>query len=189
MSPVPTAKRPLRGCLHNAAAAGSALRLSRHTRLSVLMKLHGGGNDHSRGSRIARATCRLCRAGRDARGARSFIARLVAGRVDGVSFDAALFTNLTRDHLDYHGDMRVILRAKARLFLTIRPAQDRQSRFGIRRRAGCAMRASGRVSTDVDRVANGDPYVFVRSIDANEQGSRSVSQLLGRWQFHAAIAG
>ena len=28
------------------------------------------------------------------------------GRVDGVRFDTAVFTNLTRDHLDYHGTMR-----------------------------------------------------------------------------------
>ncbi len=38
------------------------------------------------------------------------------GRVDGVHFDVAVFTNLTRDHLDYHGDMRSYGVAKARLF-------------------------------------------------------------------------
>jgi len=38
------------------------------------------------------------------------------GRVDGVHFDVAVFTNLTRDHLDYHGDMRAYGEAKARLF-------------------------------------------------------------------------
>ena len=36
-------------------------------------------------------------------------------RVEGVSFDAVVFTNLTRDHLDYHGTMEAYLAAKARL--------------------------------------------------------------------------
>ena len=39
------------------------------------------------------------------------------GRVDGVHFDVAVFTNLTRDHLDYHGDMATYGAAKARLFV------------------------------------------------------------------------
>jgi UDP-N-acetylmuramoyl-L-alanyl-D-glutamate--2,6-diaminopimelate ligase len=38
------------------------------------------------------------------------------GRVNGVAFDVALFTNLTRDHLDYHGTMDAYGDAKARLF-------------------------------------------------------------------------
>ena len=37
-------------------------------------------------------------------------------RVGGVHFDVAVFTNLTRDHLDYHGDMAAYGRAKAALF-------------------------------------------------------------------------
>ncbi|HEX6613803.1 MAG TPA: UDP-N-acetylmuramoyl-L-alanyl-D-glutamate--2,6-diaminopimelate ligase [Rhodanobacteraceae bacterium] len=37
-------------------------------------------------------------------------------RVDAVAFDVAVFTNLTRDHLDYHGTMEVYGAAKARLF-------------------------------------------------------------------------
>ncbi|MDQ1094564.1 UDP-N-acetylmuramoyl-L-alanyl-D-glutamate--2,6-diaminopimelate ligase [Xanthomonas sacchari] len=40
------------------------------------------------------------------------------GRVDAVHFDVAVFTNLTRDHLDYHGDMAGYGAAKARLFAT-----------------------------------------------------------------------
>ena len=36
-------------------------------------------------------------------------------RVDGLEFDVAVFTNLTRDHLDYHGTMESYLEAKARL--------------------------------------------------------------------------
>jgi UDP-N-acetylmuramoyl-L-alanyl-D-glutamate--2,6-diaminopimelate ligase len=38
------------------------------------------------------------------------------GRVDGVDFDIAVFTNLTRDHLDYHGTMEDYGAAKQKLF-------------------------------------------------------------------------
>ncbi len=38
------------------------------------------------------------------------------GRVGGVEFSTAIFTNLGRDHLDYHGDLDAYGRAKARLF-------------------------------------------------------------------------
>jgi UDP-N-acetylmuramoyl-L-alanyl-D-glutamate--2,6-diaminopimelate ligase len=38
------------------------------------------------------------------------------GRVDAVRFAAAAFTNLTQDHLDYHGTMQAYGEAKARLF-------------------------------------------------------------------------
>jgi UDP-N-acetylmuramoyl-L-alanyl-D-glutamate--2,6-diaminopimelate ligase len=37
-------------------------------------------------------------------------------RVDGVRFDTAIFTNLSRDHLDYHGTLDAYGDAKARLF-------------------------------------------------------------------------
>ena len=38
------------------------------------------------------------------------------GRMNGLHIDVALFTNLTRDHLDYHGDMAHYEAAKAKLF-------------------------------------------------------------------------
>jgi len=38
------------------------------------------------------------------------------GRVKAVAFDVAVLTNLSRDHLDYHGDMARYAAAKARLF-------------------------------------------------------------------------
>ena len=41
---------------------------------------------------------------------------LVQGRVEALPFELAVFTNLTRDHLDYHGTMAAYGAAKARLF-------------------------------------------------------------------------
>ena len=41
---------------------------------------------------------------------------LAQRRVDGIRFDAAVFTNLSHDHLDYHGTMEAYFAAKASLF-------------------------------------------------------------------------
>jgi UDP-N-acetylmuramoyl-L-alanyl-D-glutamate--2,6-diaminopimelate ligase len=41
---------------------------------------------------------------------------LALKRVDGMRFAAAIFTNLTRDHLDFHEDMEAYFAAKRRLF-------------------------------------------------------------------------
>jgi len=41
---------------------------------------------------------------------------LALRRVDGITFAAAIFTNLTRDHLDFHADMEDYFQAKRRLF-------------------------------------------------------------------------
>lgn len=43
---------------------------------------------------------------------------LEQGRVNGVAFDCALFTNLSHDHLDYHGTMEKYAAAKEKLFDT-----------------------------------------------------------------------
>jgi UDP-N-acetylmuramoyl-L-alanyl-D-glutamate--2,6-diaminopimelate ligase len=45
---------------------------------------------------------------------------LVMGRVDGVVFDVACFTNLGRDHLDFHADVEDYFAAKASLFTPAR---------------------------------------------------------------------
>ena len=42
-------------------------------------------------------------------------------RLDGVTFDIAVFTNLTQDHLDYHGDFDEYFRAKAYLVELVTP--------------------------------------------------------------------
>jgi UDP-N-acetylmuramoyl-L-alanyl-D-glutamate--2,6-diaminopimelate ligase len=50
---------------------------------------------------------------------------LVQNRVRGIEFDAAVFTNLTQDHLDYHGTMEAYFEAKA-LFFTLLAGQTRK---------------------------------------------------------------
>ncbi|NOQ34448.1 MAG: UDP-N-acetylmuramoyl-L-alanyl-D-glutamate--2,6-diaminopimelate ligase [Methylococcaceae bacterium] len=41
---------------------------------------------------------------------------LEQGRVNGIDFTGAIFTNLSRDHLDYHGSMEAYFQAKLALF-------------------------------------------------------------------------
>ncbi len=46
---------------------------------------------------------------------------IAAKRVDAVRFRVAAFTNLTQDHLDYHGTMEAYAAAKAKLFFELEP--------------------------------------------------------------------
>lgn len=52
-------------------------------------------------------------------------------RVDAIDWDACVFTNLTRDHLDYHETLKRYGDAKARLFLTLLPASEKKKRHAI----------------------------------------------------------
>ncbi|MEK6676652.1 MAG: UDP-N-acetylmuramoyl-L-alanyl-D-glutamate--2,6-diaminopimelate ligase [Planctomycetota bacterium] len=60
-------------------------------------------------------------------------------RVDGLSFKVGVFTNLTGDHLDYHGSMEVYAKAKRRLFelldgnsVAVVNADDPHGRFMVK---------------------------------------------------------
>ncbi|HXG50098.1 MAG TPA: UDP-N-acetylmuramoyl-L-alanyl-D-glutamate--2,6-diaminopimelate ligase [candidate division Zixibacteria bacterium] len=56
---------------------------------------------------------------------------LVQQRVRGVEFDAALFTNLSRDHLDYHAGMDDYFEAKSRLFTDYLPASTKPGKAAV----------------------------------------------------------
>lgn len=106
---------------------------------------------------------------------------LAQNRVDGVAFDTVLFTNLSRDHLDYHGDMQSYGDAKARLFAEYSARQriiNLDSEFGAQLAERCGQDVIT-VSTQFDRVANGRPFVFVRSVVANARGSQV--QVVSSW--------
>lgn len=59
---------------------------------------------------------RLLKAGAKAYALEASSIGLEQGRLQGTHFDVAVFTNLTRDHLDYHRDMQAYERAKSILF-------------------------------------------------------------------------
>lgn len=105
---------------------------------------------------------------------------LEQGRVNGVRLRAAAFTNLTRDHLDFHGSMERYARAKARLFEGDPAARiiNVDDAFGLElaRRYG---RASGRLVVTARRLAasetealEGALYVRARRVEALPGGSR-----------------
>jgi UDP-N-acetylmuramoyl-L-alanyl-D-glutamate--2,6-diaminopimelate ligase len=56
---------------------------------------------------------------------------LVQERVRGVDFDVALFTNLSRDHLDYHKDMDDYFAAKSRLFTDYLKTSAKQTKAAV----------------------------------------------------------
>jgi UDP-N-acetylmuramoyl-L-alanyl-D-glutamate--2,6-diaminopimelate ligase len=56
---------------------------------------------------------------------------LAQGRVDGTSFDVAVFTNLTQDHLDFHGTMEAYAAAKRRFFFELLAEGDKPGRSAV----------------------------------------------------------
>ena len=65
---------------------------------------------------LARALARFAEAGAQACALEASSIGIEEGRLDSTRVDVAVFTNLTRDHLDYHGTMEAYAAAKQRLF-------------------------------------------------------------------------
>lgn len=121
------------------------------------------------------------------------------GRVNGVAFGAALFTNLSRDHFDYHGDMESYARAKQRLFEapSLRHAvlnlDDVQGVRIARQLAGRGVNRAGYSCFEgVAARAGIERYVEAHAIDVSTKGiaftvksswgeARIESPLLGRF--------
>ncbi len=117
-------------------------------------------------------------------------------RVAGVRFACAVFTNLSRDHLDYHRDMAAYGAAKARLFHDLAPRVaviNRDDAFGER--------LSGTVAAPVwdYRFSDGPARVRGRILRLDESGlslelavdrqrAQVTTALLGRFQAHNLAA-
>ena len=119
------------------------------------------------------------------------------GRVAALAFDVAVFTNLSRDHLDYHGSMEAYAEAKAMLF----------SRPGLRCRVLNLDDAAGR-KLAADRqesrlisysLEDASAYLYCRDAQFDDQGVRAKlvtprgegslrSTLLGRFNLSNLLA-
>ena len=123
-------------------------------------------------------------------------------RVDGCHFDVGIFSNLTRDHLDYHLTMENYLEAKSRLFSDLlRPTQEKPRRRAainmddpsgaeIARRCACPVISFGITGqcdvrpTSVTSSVNG----IHATILTPEGDFECTSRLLGRFNLSNILA-
>ena len=118
------------------------------------------------------------------------------GRVNGVAFGAALFTNLSRDHLDYHGDMESYARAKQKLFETpelkhaVLNLDDVQGVNLARSLAGRVNRAGYSCFPGVAARAGLDYYAEAHAIEVFPLGLRfELRSSWGRARIESALLG
>ena len=106
---------------------------------------------------------------------------LVQGRIDGMHVHSAAFTNLSRDHLDYHASMTEYGEAKARLFAiegTIARIINVDSDFG-RELAGRVGATATLVSSRAGNELTTDH--FVRALSAVPESSGSLIRVESSW--------
>ena len=78
---------------------------------------------------------------------------ITEGRVDGIVYDVAAFTNLTQDHLDYHGSMEDYYAAKAELFT---PGRARLGIIGVDDPYGARLARECRIPVETWSAVNPD---------------------------------
>jgi UDP-N-acetylmuramoyl-L-alanyl-D-glutamate--2,6-diaminopimelate ligase len=103
---------------------------------------------------------------------------LMLGRVKAVRFRVAAFTNLTQDHLDFHGSMEGYAAAKMQLFTTCEPGLavvNVDDPFGVKVAAAAKCKVL-RVRTKVGAT---DADIAPVSVDASAGGMRVVARVPG----------
>ncbi|OLU17698.1 UDP-N-acetylmuramoyl-L-alanyl-D-glutamate--2,6-diaminopimelate ligase [Pseudomonas sp. PA1(2017)] len=119
------------------------------------------------------------------------------GRVAALDFDVAVFTNLSRDHLDYHGSMEAYQAAKAALFAW---PSLRARVINLDDAVGRELAAQERDSRLIGySLQDSSAYLFCRDIHFDDQGVRATlvtprgegslrSSLLGRFNLSNLLA-
>jgi len=116
-------------------------------------------------------------------------------RVAGINFSAALMTNLSQDHLDYHGDMEAYFAAKARLLLPVAEgglpldgkiaALNADDEYCRRLRA----RLPESISFGLEQSGAGH-HLSGRVLSMSPQGLRLECSYAGqRWELHSPLVG
>ncbi|MDA0708995.1 MAG: UDP-N-acetylmuramoyl-L-alanyl-D-glutamate--2,6-diaminopimelate ligase [bacterium] len=121
---------------------------------------------------------------------------LAQQRLSGLDFQAAVFTNLTRDHLDYHGSFDAYLAAKASLFDNLRSESfaiiNTDDSAAIRLLAHCSARVVryGKSGTADVRIVGGQTSWRGTELQLmTPEGALAVSLALqGSFQFYNATA-
>lgn len=109
---------------------------------------------------------------------------LAAGRVGGVFFDVALFTNLSQDHLDFHRDLDDYFATKARLFT---PDFSRMGVVNADDEYGRHLLRIGKIPM-TSFSAQGSPAAAWRAVDVRLGGDGSAFRIVGPGGVEADVA-
>ena len=121
-------------------------------------------------------------------------------RVLGVEFDVGIFTNLTRDHLDYHGTMENYFAAKQKLFTALAGGAKRGAAvINIDDTFGARLASVSRVEVQLTYGMQRTARLRATKIELNADGSRFVVEaperkfalrlpLIGRHNIYNALA-
>ncbi len=109
---------------------------------------------------------------------------LVMGRVDGVVFDVAAFTNLGRDHLDFHSTLEDYFSAKASLFT---PARARRGLVNVDDEYGRRLLTESSVPTHTFSTSGADADWMALDIALTPTGSRFEVQTPDGERFPAQV--
>lgn len=121
-------------------------------------------------------------------------------RTLGVEFDVAIFTNLTQDHLDYHGTMDGYFAAKMKLFTAMHHGEKHgtaviniddaygqhlhaESDVAVKLTYGLGQSAQLR-ATNIDLRENGTGF----TVELNGTGAECDMPLIGRYNIYNALA-
>jgi len=114
-------------------------------------------------------------------------------RLDGVKPKVAAFTNLTQDHLDYHGDMDTYFHAKKRLFTTILQGHaivNIDDEYGVQLAKELDLVMTYGVSDDADfSIQNHMPHAVGQSFSVQYNGELHAVDLslIGAFQSHNVV--